>query len=403
MGLLTGIKVVDFTTYIAGSSCTRMLADWKADVIKVEPLKGEAFRIWGRLLGTPIEAEENPCFEVGNANKKGIAIDAKSPEGEEILNRLLKDADIFVTNYREKALDSMGLDYETLSQKYPKIIYGFLNGYGEKGPLAQAPGFDVISFWGRGGFLGFFGEPDAPPVSPHPAGGDMISGTFLAGGILAALIGREKTGRGEKVSASLYHSALWAAGMHNLACNYWENPKKSHFTPHAPLINSFKTRDEKWFSLAIMEHERFWPKVCKCIDRLDLAENPDYAILKNASKSTKEITEILDAAFITKTMAEWKDILGAEDIAADMIFTGHDIIVDEQALVNGYMRPVVFPNGHTAVLPTSPCAFREEGEIEWKLSPYIGRDTKEVLLTHGYSEDEIKAMADKGLIVAGEG
>jgi crotonobetainyl-CoA:carnitine CoA-transferase CaiB-like acyl-CoA transferase len=398
MGLLEGIKVIDFTTYISGSSCTRLLADWKADVIKVEPLKGEAFRIWGRLLGTPIDKDENPCFEIGNANKKGIAIDAKSPEGQDILRRLLSNADIFVTNYRENALESMGLGYKTLSERYPRLIYGFLNGYGTKGPIAQRPGFDVIAFWGRGGFLGFFGEPDAPPVYPHPAGGDMIAGTFLVGGLLAALLGREKTGKGEKVDTSLYHSALWAAGMHNAASNYWENPKLSRYSPKAPLINSFKTSDGKWIGLAVMEHERYWPKICKCIDRMDLAEHPEYALLKNATIKSQEITKILDESFIKKTMSEWKTILDAEDIAADMIFTGHDIIKDEQALLNGFMRPIAFANGHTAVLPTSPCTFEEEGELAWRSAPGVGRDTKEVLQSIGYGEEEIRSLIERRLI-----
>jgi crotonobetainyl-CoA:carnitine CoA-transferase CaiB-like acyl-CoA transferase len=380
-----------------------MLADWKADVIKIEPLKGEAFRMWGRLLGTPIEKDENPCFEIGNANKKGIAIDAKSPEGQDILHKLLADADIFVTNYREKALESMGLSYEKLSERYPRLIYGFLNGYGTKGPLAQNPGFDVIAFWGRGGFLGFFGEPDAPPVQPHPAGGDMISGTFLVGGILAALFGREKTGKGEKVETALYHSALWAAGMHNTASNYWENPKISRYSTKTPLINSFKTRDGKWFNLAIMEHERYWPKICKCIGRMDLAEKAEYALFKNATSNTQEIIKILDESFAQKTMSEWEAILCAEDIAADMIFTGHDIIKDEQALANDFVRPITFANGHTAVLPTSPCTFEGEGRLEWKPAPSVGRDTREVLQSIGYSDGEIQSFIDRNLIIAQTG
>jgi len=398
MSLLEGVRVIDFTTYAAGSACGRVLADWKADVIKVEPVTGDMFRDWGRLLGAPVKDDENPMWEINNANKRGLTLDLKTTEGQVIMARLLEDADIFLTNYREKALVKLNLDYEKLSEKYPRLIYGFLDGYGSKGELAEQPGFDLISFWARGGFGGFFGDPDSPPLTPLPAIGDQITGTYLVSGLIAALIGRDLNDKGEKVEISLYHAAIWSAGLFNATSNYWENPKKTRKVPDTPLINMFKASDEKWFCTSIMEHERFWPGFCECIGRPDLIYNERYSQLRNARGHSEELTAILDEAFAKKTREEWMILFKKFDIPSGPIFNGHDVLKDNQALVNDYLRPVTFQNGNTVPLPTPPCHFVNEGFLKWEHAPQIGEHSSEILSEIGYSEEEIASFKSNSII-----
>jgi|GEM_PF-95936 len=398
MGLLEGIKIIDFTTYIAGSIVTRILADYKADVIKVEPLTGEPFRVWGRTLGAPTGAQENPMFEVGNANKKGISIDLKTEEGQEIMHRLLADADVFITNYRIQALETLNLTYEELSRKYPLLVYGFLNGFGTQGEMARDPGFDVISFWARGSVLGFLGEPNGSPASSLPAGGDVISGTYLVGGILAALYGRKKTGKGEKVESSLYHGAIWSTGLFNTASNYWENPRKTRSKPDSPLANSFQSQDRKWFFIGVMEYERHWPGLCRVIDRIDLSDDARYLYFENANKNSVEMTRILDEGFAKYTMEELESRLAEADIAFSRVFDAHDINRDPHALENDFLRVVTMPNGNSVPLPTSPCQFRKEGLLPWEHAPQIGQDAAAILLALGYGNEEIKDLYERSII-----
>jgi len=390
MGLLEGFKVVDFTTYIAGSCCSRVLAEWKAEVIKIEPLHGEPFRIWGRTLGAPILPEENPMFEVGNANKKGIALNVKTVEGQAILHRLLSEADVFVSNYRVQALENLGLTYEELHEKYPRLIYAFLNGYGSKGELAFDPGFDVISFWARGGLLGYLGEPDAPPVAALPAGGDVITGTYLAGGIMAALYGRERSGKGQKVETSLYNGAIWSSGLHLASSNYHEDRKSTRRSPCSPFENSYRSADGHWFVLSVTDHDK-WPALCGLIGL------PDLII----DERSDELTTMLDRAFGLMKMSEIEACLSKAGFVYSEIFDAHDVNRDEQAVDNEYLKCITMPNGNTVPLPTPPCSFEGEGRLPWKHAPHVGEDTSRILSGLGYSDEEIRDLSKKGIIFCG--
>lgn len=391
MGLLEGFKVVDFTTYIAGSCCTRVLAEWKAEVIKIEPLRGEPFRIWGRTLGAPIMPEENPMFEVGNANKKGIALNVKTDEGQAILHRLLSEADVFVSNYRIQALENLGLTYEELSLRYPRLVYAFLNGYGSKGELAFDPGFDVISFWARGGLLGYLGEPDAPPVAALPAGGDVITGTYLAGGIMAALYGREQTGKGQKVETSLYNGAIWSSGLYIASRNYNEDRKATRRSPCSPFENSYLSADGQWFVMSATDPDE-WPAICGSIGLSDLKKD----------ERAEDLTAVLDRAFGSMKMSEIEACLNEAGCVYSKIFDAHDVNRDEQAVDNDYLKYVTMPNGNTVPLPTPPCSFEGEGRLPWKHAPQVGEDTEEILSGLDYSAEDIRDLNERGIIFCGK-
>ena len=248
---LAGIKVVDCTFFIAGPSCGKCLAEWGADVIKVEPPKGDPCR-------TKIPGDQRDVqFENVNNCKKGIVIDSKTEQGYQLLLDLIGTADVFITSYRTNALKKLGLDYETLHTKFPKLIWAQVNGFGDEGPDADAPGFDTVAYWARSGLMNDFVEPGAPIVIPPVAFGDLSAGVTLAGGIAAALYSRNQTGQGEKVMVSLYGQAIFSLGYALAQTQMGLQLPTSRKTPSFPMMNAFQCKDGKWSYMAIIEHERY--------------------------------------------------------------------------------------------------------------------------------------------------
>lgn len=207
--LLEGIKVIELGTHIAIPKAARLMADWGAEVIKVEPPKGEAWRTIGNSYGIPCDDDCNPIFQAANANKKSIAINLKDERGREVLFKLLENADVFLTNTRLNGLKKLGLAYEDIKDRFPRLIYTHFSGYGTKGPEKDRPGFDIAAYWAKAGMPLEWSTRESGPSRPLPGFGDSTVATVALSGILAALFNREKTGRGEFLKTSLYGCALW--------------------------------------------------------------------------------------------------------------------------------------------------------------------------------------------------
>ena len=199
---LDGVRVVELATFIAAPSCARYLADLGAEVVKVEAPSGDPLRYTAINEGRPTGDLENTSFDVDNANKSSICLNTKTPEGREALEKLIARADVFITNVRHKSLVKSGLDYDTLKVKYPKLVMGYVTGYGEEGPDKDLPGFDFTAFFARGGIIGTLFDKDSMPMLTIPGFGDHPVGMYLANGILAALLRARETGRGDKVTVS---------------------------------------------------------------------------------------------------------------------------------------------------------------------------------------------------------
>ncbi|MBQ8030747.1 MAG: CoA transferase, partial [Butyrivibrio sp.] len=209
---LSGVKVVDLTYYVAGPGTAKILADWGADVIKIEPPGGEPGRGTGLTLGVPAENTFNPYFGTYNCNKRAIGLNLKTDEGKEILDKLLAEANVFVTSFRPGALQRLGLDYDTMKVKHPHIIWASINGFGELGPDKDKAGFDTVAFWAKSGAMIDLTEKDTSPINPTLAFGDAATACSLAGGICAALYKQAKTGEGSKIMLSLYSQAIRQLG-----------------------------------------------------------------------------------------------------------------------------------------------------------------------------------------------
>ncbi len=400
---LEGIKVVELTTYLAAPTCGRILGEWGADVIKIESVNGDPWRFYGASLGTPTTPDENPVFDFCNANKKNLALDIKDPKGMEILHKLLSEADIFLTNNRVKALKKSGLDYDTLKERYPKLIYAMINGFGEKGPDAEKPGFDTVAYWASGGFMADLrlDEPGSYPIYTPAGVADVSCGTLLFGGICAALYNRERTGKGDKITVSLFGTAVWTMGIMNTITQDkygYQYPKKRYDSK--PVAIPYQCADGEWMMVTVLEYKRYFPTLCKVLGIPELANDPRYidepTMMQPENKAN--LVRIFEERFRTKTAAEWDKLLTEADIVHDRLRHFKEINKLEQVRVNRFMDEVTFRNGTKAWMPR-PCIMSENlGYPDAEMSHYIGEDSKQVLSELGYSEAEINELVEKKVV-----
>lgn len=402
---LEGIKVVDLTTFVAAPVAARMLGDMGAEVIKIESPKGDGWRGFGKNFNSRFSDDENPIFDIYNSGKKLISVNLKTPEGKEIMWKLLDDADVFVTNTRPDALKRLGLSYEELKVRYPRLIYAIVLGYGEKGPDAAKPAFDTTAFWARTGFprdMSPLTDSYIPLTSPSSVG-DTVTAYNLTMQICAALLGRERSGKGECVKAGLYHTGIFTMGTMEIATQKpWgmEYPRARHWS--AQPSGCWETKDSEWFYAATGDVNITLPKIFKVIGREDLVGDERYATIEARTENRDEFYNLLRDAFKTKTLAEWLEL--AEEYDLPFIRMNHfsDVTTDEQAWANDYLEYMTCPNGETVTMPTSPIEMESVGKIITKPAPKVGGDTKEVLLKMGYTEEQIAAMEETGAVYTGK-
>jgi crotonobetainyl-CoA:carnitine CoA-transferase CaiB-like acyl-CoA transferase len=397
-----GVKVVDLSTVIAASSAARIFADQGADVIKVEPLSGDLHRIQGTILGVRADKDENPVFDIENANKSFVSVDLKSPAGTKILFDLLEDADALITNYREDALVRLGLTYEELKDRFPGLVYGHVNAYGEKGEEARKPGYDIIAYFGRTGLGIDTGTAENYPLVNLGGMGDHPTGIALAQGVAAALYRKLKTGKGDKVSVSLYHTGIWTTATMQPAVqvgNRYPQPYKEPVL--LPVMgHPYRTADGEWVIFMLFDFDKYWAPLCESIDRRDLIDDERFNTRMANKKNQREMVEIIEPVIATKPFSIWAEKWAAADIPFENLRHMADVANDPQALVNDFMRPLTYASGKTFYLPTPPIQFRESGAPEYRPAGDVGADTRRVLERLGYPEEEIAALLASRVIRA---
>ena len=400
--LLKGIKIVDFTTYAAAPCSVRMLADWGADVIKAEGFSGDPMRAFGANLGdTPYTEEENPVWEYENGNKRGISVDLKTEKGMEIMHKLLSEADAFVSNVRAASLDKLGLSYEKLHEKYPKLVVGVISGYGLYGKDAPRPGYGVVAFWAKGGVLIDMSPDGKAPVTAPYATGDHTCGLALASGILGGILKAKNTGIGEKIVVSLYGTSIWANSLMIIGTQYGVQYPQSRYNPGNPLINSYKCKDGKWITLTILAYERYWDTFCDIFGLDDIKNEPAYRKLQTVV-ADKEILEHcvrrIEEQFILQDREYWAEKLVEADIPFERTLQWKDIPTDQQAIDNNYVKEFKMKSGNTFMLPMTPVQFEGNEGLDSKPAPLLGEHTEEVISELGYSKAEIEQMIKDGII-----
>lgn len=404
---LEGVKVVDLTYFVAGPGTSKILADWGADVIKVEPAFGDPGRKTGATMNDPIEKDCNPFYTAYNANKRGLALNLKNPEGSAILDKLLASADVFVSSYRTGALKRLGLDYDTLSKKHPHLIWAQINGFGDFGPARDNAGFDTVAFWARSGAMIDIAEKDTSPINPPIAFGDATTSCSLSGGICAALYRKAKTGKGCKVMTSLFSQAIWNNSALVVSTQYGDEYPKSRLNAVSPVIDSFECSDGRWIFLSILEIDRYYNILMeKCLDRMDLVNDARFCTSAAAKENAEELIRIISEEFKKHTQQEMVERLTAADIAHEKIQHVQDVLSDAQALENRYIVPVQNRDGSYSKQSMTPVRFAEKEPqsvediaptIE-RQAPLVGEHSVEILKEYGYGDEEIQRWIASGVV-----
>lgn len=385
---LEGIKVVGFETAGAGPTASKLMAEYGADAVLVEPTTGVNTR--GQI-----------DFDFYFLHKKSLAVNLKTPEGKEIMDKLLSQADVFVSNYRGRAIEKLGLDYDTLHAKFPRLIHATLSGYGEHGPMKDAPGFDTTAYWGRAGLAKSVRERDGDPIVTPSSIGDIGTGTALFGGIMGALYHRERTGEAMKVYISLYSMGVWQNNEQMFQTQYGLEYPLTRLRPRRVYANTYLLKDG-YFHFHTLDPDRDMPKIMHIIGRDELIDDPKYkGHWKDEGEKAIEIRKIMDEGFAKLTNAEAKAAFKEQDIAYGEICGPDDVLVDPQAAENQLLYKHKLLNGFEAMYPASPLKYMDDTHCEDGPAPRLGQHTSELLRACGYSEEEIDALLAKG-VVAGE-
>lgn len=398
--ILEGIRIVELGTHVAIPKASRIMAQWGAEAIKIEPPRGEAWRTMGLLWNMPYTPENNPIMQSENANKKSLPLNLKDEAGKEALLKLLETADVFLTNTRPKALNKLGLSYEMLKEKFPNLIYVTLSGYGEEGPSKDDPGFDIAAFWARSGVCIEWIEKGQKPFKPHPGFGDSVTSWAIVSGVMGALYNRTKTGQGEFIQTSLYGNALWcnSSGI-AMAQRGHEYPKAAEegTGPFTPL---YQSKNGDWILIANSAYDASSPAIFTMLGLEELAKDPAYTLLENARKHLGEVIDALREGFLRLETDEILAGLKKLDIVNIKVRSPHEVVSDPQAWANGYLEEVTLECGDTIALPASPLNFKNATIEEFALAPHLGANSKEILAEIGYSEEEIQALIQQGVTIA---
>ena len=400
---LTGVKVLDLTTFVAAPVCCRLMADMGADVIKVERPDGDTWRQTGKGYNTTrFSDEQNPVFDIYNSGKKHIALNLKDPEGMAVFKKLLAQADVFITNTRPAALRRLGIHYEDIKEEYPSLIYGIVEGYGEKGPAKDDPAFDTTAFWSRSGFLRDM-APDSEhyaPVLPPFGVGDTVTGYLLLSQVLAALYRRVQTGKGDFVCSSLYHNGIFTMGtMQIITQEPWGRSYPTTRIAYGVPGGTYRCGDGEYIFVSIgYAEKKLLPLLYKMIGREDLLEHPKFCDGPTGRKHPEEYYEIFRQAFLSQPAAHWLKLAREYDMPIVPMNHFKDVTKDEQAWANGYLEYHEYPNGNVDIMPSSPLEMESLGTVKTTCCHGIGADTDSVLKTLGYTDQQLEAMKASGAI-----
>ncbi|MEE9380117.1 MAG: CaiB/BaiF CoA-transferase family protein, partial [Hyphomonadaceae bacterium] len=387
--MLEGTRVIEYATYMAAPGAGGILADWGADVIKIEPPGGDPIRKFFASIGTDIT--ENPVFDFDNRGKRSIIVDAGTDDGRAIIRKLAGDADVFLTNVRPGGLSRSGLDHASLMALNPALVYCSLTGYGLEGPDADKPGFDIASFWSRAGVARLTAPKGMDPFPLRTAFGDHTTSMAAAAGICAALVERARTGKGRLVEASLLRTALYAMGSDFAIQLYFGRIASTKPREEAmiPISNFFQTSDGAWLCVVARQGNVDWEPMCRAVDREDLIKDERYTSAKGRRHNTRDLTKALDEGFAKFTKEEMAVRLDGESIAWAPVQTLAEVAADPQVMAAGAIVQVPSnTGGESFASPASPVRFPGANDGPKGPGPHAGEHTRDVLKDAGFGGDE---------------
>lgn len=398
-GILSGLKVLDVGTFIFGPAAATVLADFGADVIKVEaPGIGDPYRYLHMMSPFPRSDVNYPWLLTGR-NKRSIAVNLKDPEGREILRALVGDADVLVTNYHPSVQQALGMTYEELAPLNPRLVYAHATGYGERGAEVERPGYDATAWWARSGLMDVVRDAEADPALSMPGMGDHPSAMALFGGIMLALYQRERTGKGTKVSSSLMANGVWANAFLAQAalCGVTGFQRVSRRSTPNALANRYRTRDGRWLFLAMVQENKDWPRFPPAIGRPELLADPRFATAEARHANSPALIALLDEVFASRDFEEWRAALDRHDITFGIVSEVGELPGDEQMAANGVFPLMPAPGGEARAVD-SPLWLAGVPKVRSRPAPAIGEHTDEVLSSLGYDGDAIRGLRSRGVV-----
>ncbi|MGA9841548.1 MAG: CoA transferase [Nitrososphaeraceae archaeon] len=390
--IFSGLRVVDLSSFIAGPGAAVILSDFGADVIKVEPPKGELWRMVNRVQAYVPMAKDAYPWHLNNRNKRGLALDLKSPDAGKILERLVKWADVLIVNTPHQARKKLKLEYDDVAQWNSRLIYADLTGYGEKGPDANLPGFDVTAYWSRSSLLSLMREAGSPPTLPFGGTGDSPTAVGLFAAIVTGLYRRERTGKGSYVTTSLLAQGVWSASVAIQAalCEAKFAPQHDRKNPANAGMNIYKSSDDVWF-LLVVSPEKI-PALAEGTGRTDLLKDPRFADLAKLAANMGQLTAILDEIFSAQPMAHWREVFDKANITYGMVQDPQDVIKDPQLSENGIIVPLAGAGGNLKNTISNPIQVHGVAKVPAKRAPELGEHNEEILKELGFDAKEIDSF-----------
>ena len=397
-GPMEGVRVVELGVWIAGPAAGGVLADWGADVVKIEPPRGDPARTFQHMLGG--DMPNNPVFELDNRSKRSIVIDLTTDDGRELALELLDTADVFVSNVRADALARAGLDPDTLLTRNPRLVYGHLSGYGLEGPDANRAAYDIAAFWARSGIAHLLTPPGGTLPFQRGGMGDHSTGVQFAGAISAALFARERTGHGQLVSTSLLRQGVYTIGFDlNMVLGWGQHAAiGARETMGNVAINNYTAGDGRQFWIVGLEGDRHWPPLARCVGHPEWLDDPRFDSARNRAMNARVLIAMLDDSFATKSLDEWAAVFEQEpDMFWAPVNSPEDIVNDPQLRSAGGLVEVPDEYGTTTMI-ASPADFHGTPWAPRWIAPRLGEHTAQILTEMGRDDDDIAALVASGAV-----
>jgi crotonobetainyl-CoA:carnitine CoA-transferase CaiB-like acyl-CoA transferase len=395
--IFSGLKVVDLASFIAGPSAAVILSDFGADVIKVEPPAGDLWRHGHQIPPQP-QAKDPYPWHLANRNKRGITLDLKSPSASQVLEKLVKWADVLIVNTPHPARKKLKLEYDDVAQWNPRLVYADVTGFGEIGPDANLPGFDITSYWARSGLLAMTRDAGAPPTWPVAGSGDNATAVGLYSAIVTALYRRERTGKGSYVTTSLLAEGVWSASVSIQAalCEAKFFPQHDRKNPANAALNVYKAADDTWFVLIVTPDKL--AAVAKAIGRTDLLTDPRFSEPAKLTANMPALTAILDDVFAQHAMAHWYEVFSGAHVTFGAVRGPQEVINDPQLRLNDIIVTLEGAGEKLKSTVSSPIQVHGVAKVPAKRAPKIGEHNEQVLTQLGFSTAEVDALRASGAV-----
>ncbi len=402
-GILSGLKVIDCATYVAGPAAATILSDFGADVIKIErPPDGDLWRTFSSVPGYP-STDFHYTWLLTSRNKRSIVLDLTKDAGRETLLKLVAGADVFVTNFQPSLLGKFRLTWDDLRPVNPRLVYALITGYGEKGDDADAPAYDGLAYWARSGLMTSVTGADGTPAGARPAMGDHPTAATLFGAIMLGLYRRERTGKGSKVSTSLMAAGAWANSVDIQAklCEAEFPVRRPGARPMNPLIAAYPSSDHHAMIIALLDPEREFSRLCEALGEPDLATSPLFATQDARKENAAELHAILLSQFESKSLSHWREKFRIYDIKWSPLPTLDEAVRDPQMRECGAIVNVDYPGHGTIETVNSPVFVLESDKQKPRVPPRYGAHTLDILKEAGFNADEIERLVKSGAAVDG--